>query len=58
MLFNFAHVSAYESVAEYFQSKHWSLTALHHKYPYIGLQTQCIMGYVQQKVYPNPDMHP
>ena len=50
MLFNFACVSACESVVKvkYFQRKHWSLTALSHKYLYIGLQTWCIMGYVQK----------
>ena len=42
-------VSAHESVAKvkYFQCKLWLLTALCHKYSYIGLQTQCIMGYVK-----------
>ena len=32
---------------KYFQCKYWSLTALRHKYPYIGPHTRCIMGYAQ-----------
>ena len=38
-----------ESLAkvEYFQCKHLSLTALHQKYLYIGLQTRQIIEYVQ-----------
>ena len=45
-----ARASARESVAKvkYFQCKHWLLTSLRHRD--IGLQTWCIMGYVQ-KVY-------
>ena len=52
MLLNFAHVSACEWVAKvkYFQCKRWLQSVLRHKYPYIGLQTRCIMVYVQ-KVY-------
>ena len=50
LVLNFARVSICESVAKvkYFQCKHWSLSALHFKYPYIGLQSRCIIGYVQK----------